>query len=142
MKRIILVVCISLPVAFVALIATPWIFGRPPLTLSTDAAGVITVDVQTLGEYQTTVARIRVVEEKTGAVVWEVRAKGIVQIHTFQLRPGANRADLAGAAARFEVVTPSAETFTLIPGQRYTIEVWGGDSWLSRNRETLEIPSA
>ena len=83
MKRIILVVCISLPVAFVALIATPWIFGRPPLTLSTDAAGVITVDVQTLGEYQTTVARIRVVEEKTGAVVWEFGRKALCRSTRF-----------------------------------------------------------
>jgi hypothetical protein len=98
----------------------------PPLTISRDGGNVI-VNVQTLGEYQTSVARIRLTDAG-GAVVWELKARnGAPQLHRIVLTPGANKAKIEDAEyGEYDVVAPkNAGTFVLKPGQVYTIEVWG-----------------
>jgi hypothetical protein len=58
---------------------------RPPLRV-VNSGERITLDVQTLGEYQTTAGRIRLTEINTRKVVWELRTEsGTPHIHTIEL---------------------------------------------------------
>jgi len=91
-------------------------------------AGAVIIDVQTLGEYQTTIGRIRLTERREGRVVWELVATGrLPQIHTVELRRGENPAVLASVrSGRYEILTPrGVDSFVLEDGKLYLIEVWG-----------------
>jgi hypothetical protein len=117
---------------------------RPPLHVRQRGNEVL-VDVQTLGEYKTTVSRIRLREKSR--ILWEVTATGRApQIHTFGLRLGTNALVpiLCGGGVPssclgkdesrdFMVVLPSPGTpFSLEPGREYEIEVWSGLTWWSK----------
>lgn len=106
--------------------------GRPPLHVAPDARGVV-IDVQTLGEYQTTVHRIRLT--CGDAVIWEVVAGSAgAQIHKFRVHPGANPCYPGDVTEpEFRVVVPlRCSGFQVRSGERCEIEVWGRDSRLSR----------
>jgi hypothetical protein len=60
---------------------------RSPLRLVISGNEIV-VDVQMLGEYPTTVSRIRFSDLSQSKIVWEVKAeRGIPQVHEFSLRP-------------------------------------------------------
>jgi hypothetical protein len=88
---------------------------------------LVTVDVQTLGEYQTSISRIEVTEERTGRTIWKVLPEGhVFQINTFQLKAGANDVKLEPAWGYARAVVPHGETsFFLHPGSTYQVEVCG-----------------
>lgn len=117
---------------------------RPPLRL-VRMGDTFLVDVQTLGEYQTSVARIRLTRNEE--VVWEAKAGDRApQLHTFALRIGTNPGlpqecggdprspcDTPWSAHGFDVVTPAGgEAFRIDPGADYELEVWGSRSRWSR----------
>jgi hypothetical protein len=121
--------------------------GRPPLRVQR-AGDLFIVDVQTLGEYQTSVAGVRL--SRGGEVVWEIRAAGRVpQISTFALRVGENRGvPVCGGGPRtscdgpelleeYETVRPTTGSFVIDRGTRYLLEVWGSDSRWSRTSTTI-----
>ncbi len=121
--------------------------GRPPLRVQR-TGDLFIVDVQTLGEYQTSVAGVRL--SRGGEVVWEIRAAGRVpQIWTFGLRVGENRGvPVCGGGARtscdgpelledYETVRPTTGSFVIDRGTRYLLEVWGNDSSWSRASTTI-----
>jgi hypothetical protein len=85
---------------------------------------VVTLDVQTLGEYQTSISRIRVSDDG-GKVIWEVKARGRApQIHKINLRCGANTAHIP-EFDEYELLFPrSSEAFVLKEKRRYSVEVW------------------
>lgn len=88
----------------------------------------VTIDVQTLGEYQTTVKRIRLLNMQSHEVVWELATQtGTPQINVIDLQVGENPAVLTGVASgTYAVVSPTGATsFGLVPGVEYEIEVWG-----------------
>jgi len=100
--------------------------GDPPLRVRSSSGGVI-VDVQTLGEYQTSVARIRLTDESTHEVVWEVVAKeGTPQIHQIELQRGVNKSTISDVnAGTFQTVVPSAnDTFSLTEKHTFAITIW------------------
>jgi hypothetical protein len=101
----------------------------------------ITVDVQTLGEYPTTVKRIRLSERNRSAVVWEVAASdGTPQIHLFTLKPGDNPALLEANSGSYRVVVPVARPlFLLKKGAKYRVEIWGGETFLTKRSATFEF---
>ena len=118
--------------------------ARPPLHVR-HLGDEVVIDVQTLGEYQTTITRIRVSEK--GRAVWEVKAADRApQIHTFGLRLGVNTpvpiscgggspSSCGGKEAYdgFVVVSPSPwAQFYLERGKEYEVEVWGSYSWWSK----------
>jgi hypothetical protein len=111
-------------------VAIRW--NAPPLGL-VQAANLASLDVQTLGEYPTTVKRIRLLDVNR-AVVWEVLAQGrAAQIRGLALRPGKNPSQVDAEYGTYRVVAPKgADFFILSRGMKYTIEFWGGDSVLSR----------
>jgi hypothetical protein len=132
-----------LPIAFLAAGC-----GRPPLRVQPIADGFV-IDVMTLGEYQTTVERIRLLRH--GERVWEAEARPGTrhQIWTFLVRTGANGGEVldCGGTGRecpspepygdFACVFPPGGGFAIQRGEVYELEVWGGTSWLSRARVEL-----
>lgn len=107
------------------------------------------IDVQTLGEYQNSVRRIRLTWGHE--VVWEVVARDRTpQLHTLLLRIGENpgvpqlcgggqptACDTPEADDRFVVIRPASGTFQLEPGNHYELELWGSESRWSRASDRL-----
>jgi hypothetical protein len=88
----------------------------------------VTVDVQTLGEYQTSIARVRLTDVERQSVVWEVFARSRApQLHEIVLSHGTNRVLPAEVGlGTYNVIVPEGTaTFTLESGRNYRIEVWG-----------------
>jgi hypothetical protein len=84
--------------------------------------------MQTLGEYPTTISRIRLTHRGSGHVVWDLAASsGTPQIHTLDLRPGLNQSVIGGVASgTYEILVPrGGGPFQLEAGAEYAIEVWG-----------------
>jgi hypothetical protein len=126
--------------AAAALLLAGWIAIRrnaPPLRLR-QAANQVTIDVQTLGEYPTTVSRICLLDVNR-SVVWEVAAQSRdVQIRGLVLKVGDNKSLLDADHGTYQVIAPkSANSFVLFRSTRYTIELWGGDSTFSRRSATF-----
>jgi len=108
-------------------------FHDPPLKLE-QTGPTLTAHVESLGEYYSPVGRIRIQESKSGIIVYEaVGKKGSPEIFNFTLAAGTNTTRLMGDENdSYIVVVPRAQsTFTLMPGVRYRITVWG-DSWTFR----------
>ncbi len=100
----------------------------PPIDLQPSPTG-LRVSVQTLGEYKTSISKVRITDGVT--TVWEVTApSGSVQIHEFPLQAGVNNVrpgDLSWEG--FVVSIPqSASGFRLEPGREYVLEVFGEDA--------------
>jgi hypothetical protein len=88
----------------------------------------VRLDVQTLGEYPTTVTEVRIIDTQSNSVVWEVNANSEKpQIREIVLKPGINSTVLdAGHSRAYEVRVPkSSATFTLQSGRTYAVEVQG-----------------
>lgn len=101
--------------------------GSKPRLILTATPGHVIVDVQTLGEYPTTVRRIRLADG-AGRTIWEIRSRrGTPQIHTLVFAVGTNSANLASPdSGEYEVITPTdASDFQLKSGTDYTVQVWG-----------------
>jgi hypothetical protein len=132
LKRAAITLCIVMALSIV------WIGLRwkaPPLRL-VQTGTQITVDVQTLGEYPSTVNHIRLSEVSQSAVLWEVQ--GDAQIYNFTLKMGENPALLDADRGVYRVVTPQGvERFVLRRGTTYRIELWGGKSLLTKRCATF-----
>lgn len=132
-----------LPSLAVLALLAGWIVLRrnaPPLRII-HAPNTVTVDVATLGEYPTTIDRIRLLDSG-GTVVWEVSAKrGDAQIYRLILRPGNNPAQLEADHGMYQVVTPkSADYFVLSADREYRIELRGRSGLLSQRSASFAIP--
>jgi len=93
----------------------------------------VAIDVQTLGEYPTTVSHIRLTEVSSGKVVFEVvRDHGTPQLHTFTLAAGDNTTDLIDPqSGDYRIATPVTDKkFSLRFGEEYKLAIWGS-GWLS-----------
>lgn len=125
MKRIRLTIAIASTLMSVGLIGC----GRPPLRVSEQGQTVI-IDMQSLGEYPSNVARLRLVEAKRNRVVWEIKGRGEPQLGRLRVNAGPNPVQANDVRhGIYDVVVPSgSETFTLQPGERYVVEVWGNDA--------------
>lgn len=112
----------------------------PPLRI-VEVDGTVKVDVQTLGEYSTTVRRVRLTDRGSGRVIWEIgTASGTPQIHTMTLTAGENAAVLSAAHGEYAVVTPQAgRSFSLERGRDYLIEIWGDNASASPARAEFQV---
>ena len=137
LKRSAIALCIVIAL-FVAWIGLRW--NAPPLRL-VRTGNEITVDVQTLGEYPTTVNRIRLSDMNQSAILWEVvTLQGDAQLHEFTLKMGENPALLDPDHGTYRVVTPQGvERFILQRGTKYRIELCGGKSILTRRCVTFQF---
>lgn len=128
-------VVIALAVAFVLLIG--WAVPRrnaPPFRLFRIGNDVV-IDVQTLGEYPTTVNRIRLSELNRAKIVWEVKTQhGTPQIHEFSLKADENFPALEPQYGDYRTVVPNGEgRFILRKGTKYRIEVLTGSVLTKRS---------
>lgn len=136
-SRIVLLVAACLVVAVIA-VATVGYY-RPPLRI-TKTGDAVRVDVQTLGEYPTNVAKVRLLDPTNEAVIWEVRARGGAQLSTFELKAGENPRAISHVAwGKMEAVIPQQPTFTIDPSRTYIIEVWGTGLVVTRSRERFSV---
>ena len=88
----------------------------------------VTVHVEFLGEYPTTVRRIRLMNATTRETLFEIAAaKGSPQIHSFPLVAGENRVDvLEPYSGTYAILTPQGKnTFDLERKTPYLLSVWG-----------------
>ena len=110
----------------------------PSLRVIRDGQSAI-IDVQTLGEYGTSISRIRLTDATTKTVVWELASKtGEPQIWTVKVHPGSNDTHVHAEAGTFQVLIPNtAESFVLVAGRSYVIEVWGLNG--RRSSRTFEL---
>lgn len=119
-----------------------WGCSQPPPLRIIASGDMVTVDVQTLGEYRTTIDRIRLVDKSSGDTIWELKAQsGTPQIHQIELKIGENPAILNGVlSGTYAVVTPnSTGSFTLVTGVEYEISIWGSDRESSRITGTFRL---
>ncbi|MGO9440557.1 MAG: hypothetical protein ACLPXM_08440 [Terriglobales bacterium] len=112
--------------------------SRPSIRL-TQTADTVVVHVETLGEYPTTITRVRLTDRNTGEVVLDLTAlfpptDNRSQIYKITLCAGQN--NIATAFPEYEAyraVTPAFEkTFALKRGKEYLIEMWGKSSRASK----------
>jgi hypothetical protein len=120
-------------VACVALVAARLCYGPPAITLEHSGPSAVIVHVETLGEYPTTVRHIRIEDASSRKVVLELlTASGTPQIYSFRLSAGENSTNLADpSSGTYRVTVPvGKDTFTLQPGVRYRVTLWG-DGWFA-----------
>lgn len=112
----------------------------PPLRIQPLADGV-EVGVQTLGEYKTTVNRIRLT--CNGHATWEVvAATKSPQMHHFTLHAGPNPCYPGDMSEPdYRVVFPDrCDLFRIQPGAACALEMWGSDSAYSRVERSIRFP--
>ncbi len=101
---------------------------KPPLEIRRTDSGIV-LDLQTLGEYPTSVDRLRLVRLPENTLVWEVAvAIGNPQVWTVSLVVGSNpsRPEAGPVAGDWEVIYPKNEnSFELERAVRYRVSVWG-----------------
>ena len=119
------------------------VFG-PPLSIE-QKGSIRIVHVETLGEYPTTIRRVRIEEARTGKVVFEARirpehqGRSGEQIHNFGLQAGDNPVNAVNPDEDvYAIVEPKGRaSFALSPGTEYRLRVWGF-SWIP-SREKLRF---
>ncbi len=109
--------------------------GLPPLRTEVTETGV-DVHFETLGEYPSGVSRIRLEDQASGLVVWEVqKATGTPEMWKVVLGPGPNPVAPLGVSGggTLEVLVPAtAASFFLERGKSYEITIWSEDGHLTR----------
>ncbi len=99
----------------------------------------VVIHVETLGEYPTSVGRIRLTEVSSSKTIWEIqRSAGTPQLWKFELRSGENPVipTVVTGGGSFSVVAPiEAESFSLSIDSRYRLTVWNADESRSRTIE-------
>jgi hypothetical protein len=135
MRRMDILIAVASALASIGIISC----GRPPLRVTQQQRAVI-IDMQSLGEYPSDVARLRVIDAARDEVVWEVKGRDEPQLGRVQLIVGENPAQITDVRhGKYEVVTPAGKsTFTLAPGVRYVVEAWVSES-RSGSKRTAEF---
>lgn len=103
---------------------------KPPLKVRTTRTGAV-IDVRTLGEYPSSVRRLRLSKLPAEEVVWELESEGRPpQLWEISLVIGRNPAQVEGALyGSYRVIKPTAVDFFELKGnQEYKVEVWGDGS--------------
>ena len=136
-KKATVLACVAI-VLLVVWIALRW--NAPPLRIVQSRSDIV-VDVQTLGEYPTTVYRIRLSDLNQSTVVWEITtANGTPQIDRFMLKADKNPAALEANSGTYRIVVPtSGSDFLLRKGSKYRIEMWGGNTIFTKRSATFQF---
>ena len=87
----------------------------------------VRIDLQTLGEYPTTISHVRLQNPRTKGAIWEVKTQsGTPQLRGLTFKVGTNPVTLAAPdSGTYKVVIPAdSKVFQLVPGENYELEVW------------------
>ena len=85
------------------------------------------IDLRFLGEYPTSVRRVRLHDPTTNAVLWEILSpEGNGQLWELRFSGGSNPAvPLSFNGRGYEVLVPEGDTvFSLKSGAKYVVEIW------------------
>jgi hypothetical protein len=96
----------------------------PPLKIRA-SDGFVTIDFQTLGEYSSSIDRVRV--STRGVVLWDFASEvGEPQLHSITLFTGINKAEapIANAGKYRVIASQSGQSFDLPTNQNIHIEAW------------------
>jgi hypothetical protein len=99
---------------------------KPPLEVK-EHSGQVDISVGTLGEYPTSIRRVRLTAEGSGEAIWELKPEAEVpQIWGFTLRLGENSATVPNTLnGKYKVLVPKGQgSFLLRQGTPYRLEVW------------------
>jgi hypothetical protein len=100
---------------------------KPPLDVY-GKAGELVIDVRTLGEYPTSLGRLRLSEEVSKKTVWDFMAtRDVFEIWEVRLRVGKNSTAVPESInGTTQLLVPLNEvSFTLEAEKEYRVEVWG-----------------
>jgi hypothetical protein len=89
--------------------------------------GTVAIDLQTLGEYPTTISHVRLSDKRNKATIWEIKTKsGTPQLHGLTFKLGENSVSLADPdTGTYTVLSPAtSKVFQLERGGSYELEVW------------------
>lgn len=119
--------------------------GLPPLQIETQRDSV-TIHLETLGEYPTSVSRLVLTEVRSGDTLWEVRKApaGIPQLWRITFRAGSNPTEVTSifGDGSLEVVEPkNAASFELEAGREYQLRIWS-ESGRSSRTASFTLPSS
>jgi hypothetical protein len=129
-----IVLAVLASVVFVFADKVGW-FREPPLKLEMKGNSA-TVHLETPDENQTPVSHVRIKDDSTGDVIYEVVADGQTPlVFNFELSVGQNTTQVVSFKRNaYRVVAPQGiRTFTLQRGVKYRLTVWG-DSWTSTSK--------
>lgn len=102
--------------------------GAPPLIVVDKEGSKTVLGMETLGEYPSTVDRMRIQDRTSGAVVWEARCspeRKSCQAWRVEVVCGANAAGILSSSHEY-IETPAPPAgFELSPGRTYVFEAWG-----------------
>jgi hypothetical protein len=117
-------------------------WDTPPMRIDREASA-IHVNVQTFGEYQSTVDHIRLTDLRSGTVIWELVSQGgDAQLFQFVLKEGTNPAQLNAAFGSYSIAAPKdTDHFILHSGTEYRLELWGGTTFFSKTGASFEFSS-
>ena len=120
-------------VLFVALGAWCFLFEQD-LSVTQNSRGTF-IDARFLGEYYANARRLRITDLEDHVVVWELKARNdFFPVSLVSLEPGENPALPEGAqVSEVKVIVPDDESFSLVPGRRYRVEVWSYKSGMRRH---------
>lgn len=126
LKKLLAIACLILGVVFVVGGATlAWsFFFIQPLRLEYRPSGLF-LDFRQLGEYQANILRLRLTDEATSRVIWEVLpTRNLIPVWTLDLHLGPNPANPGNWANCRQVVPIDSSSFLLTPGAAYRLEAW------------------
>ena len=114
-----------------------WFF-TPPLRV-TVADGVATIDVQNLGEYNSSLSEIVIRDAESNQIVWRAvpqPPEDVIALWTFEIRPGKNprRFNIGDGTKPVDlsiVIPPGASGASFFAGHRYEVTI-SGEPWFGR----------
>ena len=131
------------PFAFEAAVMPGYVyFVGPPLDLDAPRNGQVVVHIDVLGKQPPDIARIRVTDIATGAIVWDVKPTTPTsecwnRCWNLTLSAGPNPASFAAGRQKFKATAPKTPTFSLTRGTAYLFEVWDSRGRVQRHGFTL-----
>jgi hypothetical protein len=117
-------------------------FVGPPLDFDAPRNGQVIIHIDVLGKQPPDIARIRVTDIATGAIVWDVKpttptSKCWNRCWNLTLKAGSNPASFAAGDQQFNAFVPQGPSFSLTRGTPYRFEVWDSKGRVERDRFTL-----
>ena len=131
------------PFAFEAAVMPGYVyFVGPPLDLDASRNGQVVVHIDVLGKQPPDIARIRVTDIATGAIVWDVKPTTPTsecwnRCWNLTLSAGSNPASFTAGHQQFNASVPQNPSFSLTRGTAYLFVVWDSKGRVAHDRFTL-----
>src|SRR4029079_13142900 len=132
------------PFAFEAAVMPGYVyFVGSPLDLDAPRNGQVVVHIDVLGKQPPDIARIRVTDLATGAIVWDVKPTTPTsecwnRCWNLTLSAGSNPASFTAGHQQFNASLTQRSSVSLTRGTAYLLVVWDSKGRVAHERFTLE----